>query len=174
MSYTPITDLKLINKKIGSIQKRGQNLDRAIGECAIDAIAHGIEHGDVSAFGRLCSAMPKGSRVERLIGWAMQFAPITCSTPDFKSGIDKARVKGGEFLPDRSDWNLADMIQSDWTDYKPATKEQEFGIEQLKKLLKTVSEGKRKGSTDEVELLAGALLPQLEALIAAQTDGNLG
>ena len=162
MSYTPITDLKKINSKIGSIQKRGRNLDRDIGHCAVDCIAHAQATGDISAFGRLCSAMPNGSRVERLIGWAQQYAPVACAKPDYKASIDKARVREGEFQPDRSDWQIEAMADSDWTEYKPAQKEQEFGLEQLKKLLKTVADGKRKGSTPEAETAASLLAEFLE------------
>jgi hypothetical protein len=149
-NYSFSTDRSSIVKGIASVRARGANLDRDIGLVAASAIAHGQIHGDVTLFGDLCAAMPRGSRVKTLIEFVQTCAPIAVKVSDkgFQVSIDKARVKAGEFESDRSDWDIETLKVESWTEFKKGKVESEYTLDHLLAMLDKLATGKKKGATE--------------------------
>lgn len=156
------TDRTIISRSIASIRRRGANLDKDIWTCAVSCVAHAQEHGDLSLFADLCSAMPKGSRVATLKAWAATFAPIAFAGE--KAKIDKTRVRDGEFQSDRSDWDIDGMMGSPWYEYKKGTEMSEFGLDQLRTYLEKVAEGKETKTRTYSDSASGAASLMLQLL----------
>lgn len=164
------TDKAIISAQIKSICNRGASLDLSIWETACNCVAHAQEHGDVTLFGNLVMAMPKGSRVKTLIDWVQTSAPITVELKTGKAGIDKARVKAGEFESDRSDWGMDFLTSSPWYDYKKSPDQVEFDLKALRAYLTKLAEGKRKNATEGAMDAATACLHALEELTETETE----
>lgn len=64
------TDIKAA---IGSIQRRGVKFDRDVQAAAISVLAHHAKHGDTTLINRLVEAMPKGARLNALLGYLDYF-----------------------------------------------------------------------------------------------------
>jgi hypothetical protein len=149
MSTTYTTDRKRLEANIKSIGRRGANLDRDIWASAVGSIAHAQEHGDLSLFAMLLSAMPKGSRVQTLIAWAQQGAPLTVAYSKdkgtYKVSIDK---KSDRFESDRSDWDIAFLSDVEWYAFKKEAEQKVFDLADLIAMVERIAEGKRPNSTE--------------------------
>ena len=159
MEFT--TEKDRLVKAINSIRRRGAYLDQAIWSTAVGCVAHAQEHGDVTLFGDLVSAMPNGSRVERLIQWVQYAAPIMLV--DGKGAkVDKSRVKSGEFYADRSNWNISFLEENNWVEFKRASQASEFDLVALERQLNNIAKEKGKREyTAEAVAAAEALLVAL-------------
>lgn len=72
------TAIKLMNSvqmeaAIKSIAGRGAKLQADIHACAVSALDHFQRHGDSTLMNRLVLALPKSSRTNALIAWALHF-----------------------------------------------------------------------------------------------------
>jgi hypothetical protein len=159
-----------LSAAIGSIARRGANLDRDIWITGASILAHAKRHGDFSNFARLLNALPQGSRVNALVGWAQEFVPLAASR-DSKTKIWKCSInkKSEDFVsPDRSDWLSELSLESPWWDWKKAPVTVEFDLTALIALLDKVE--KRQNATPgavegamvalaAIKLLQGAVKP---------------
>jgi len=166
---------KLISSAIVSIGTRGAKLDNSIWQASASAVSHAQQYGDCGYIGRLLSAMPKGSRVTKLISWIQAYAPIgltqNAKTKAYKAFVDS---EAEEAIGGREKWDIETLIANPWYDYKPVSEESEFGIEELLKLLKNPAEGKKRGNrsySTTVSDLATKLLKEAQAY-KAQVDAQ--
>ena len=144
-----------ISKAIGSILRRGKNLDRDIWQTAVNAVAHAQQHGDCSLLGRLYQAMPKGSRRQTLAAW------VSAATNIEINNQGKARLnKDDDRFPSPEDWNMEYLLSVAWYDHKTEQKETEFGLDDLRKYLTRLESAKntnRKKYSAEVKEMAKLL-----------------
>lgn len=150
-----------IIKGIKSIAKRGATLDADIGILAASAMGHAVEHGDVTLFGQLVDAMPRGARVKTLIAWVRSCAPINVKLNPAgacKVSVDKARERD-EFHNDRSLWDIDTLKTTAWFEFGKGDKpETEFTAGQLLAMLEKIANGKKAGATEEAMSLAASLV----------------
>lgn len=62
-----------VTKLIESIEGRGKKLDADIHRCAVSCLHHADKHGDVTLMQKLIEAMPKSSRRNAVIAWAIEY-----------------------------------------------------------------------------------------------------
>lgn len=65
-----------IEKNIASIGRRGALLDKDIQTTALAVLTHIAEFREVSLFKKLYDAMPKGSRRNALVAWAIGYGQV--------------------------------------------------------------------------------------------------
>ena len=65
---------------IKSITGRGAKLQADIHQCAVSALAHFNQHGDSTLINRLILALPKSSRTNALVAWALHFGQLAQNT----------------------------------------------------------------------------------------------
>ena len=71
-----IKDIAGLTARIGEIKKVGKLLDSEIHLCAVSALYHAQEHGNVTSLSDLAAALPKSSRRNAFVYWACQHAPV--------------------------------------------------------------------------------------------------
>jgi len=76
MNVTIITDGKALSRNILTVKRQGGKLDEIIHTCAVSALYHAEQHGDVTKAAELVHAMPASSRRKALIHWLTAFAPL--------------------------------------------------------------------------------------------------
>jgi hypothetical protein len=159
-----------LSKSIASIARRGKALDNDIWAAAVGTLALAQKGGNLTLFGDLVNAMPRGSRAQTLIAWAQSCVPVVLVNG--KPKIDQIRVKDGEFERDRSDWKIQDLANSPWFEYdKNKTDEKpEYSLDQLVAMLEKLAKGKRPNSSEAA--MDGASVA-LKAIKAAVEVGDL-
>ncbi len=112
LKINPSMDKAGIEAAIKSITNRGESLDKDIQYTGLSVLAHIAEHKEVSLFVKLYNALPKGSRTNALVAWALAFGQVAVN-------LDKASKKDRPFL------FLADKItdlkgaaDKPWFDFK--------------------------------------------------------
>lgn len=101
-----------IERAIGSIQKRGVQLDKDIQLTAESIIAHVDAHGEVSLFKKLYDAMPAGSRRNALVAWALAFSKVAVN-------FDKETKKERPFICDKTKTtDLDKAANTPWFSFK--------------------------------------------------------
>lgn len=86
MSNKPVAKtLTLLNsaqmdKSIKSIQLRGAKLEAEIHHCAVSALSHFEQHGDITLLNRLIVALPKSARTNALVAWSLHFGNVAQNT----------------------------------------------------------------------------------------------
>lgn len=138
MSAIKITtgmDHKAITLAIASIKSRGAKLDNDIQLTGLSILAHIQKHREVSLFGQLYDAMPKGARKVALLKWATAFGAISVN-------MDKATSKTTPFLfnKERADsekgTDLQGATDKPWFLFKPEpTPREAFNLEATIKTL---------------------------------------
>lgn len=83
MSKTPVAPkaMTLLNSTqmdaaIKSIAGRGAKLQADIHQCAVSVLDHFQMHGDTTLINRLVLALPKSSRTNALVAWALHFGNL--------------------------------------------------------------------------------------------------
>ena len=95
-----------IDRLIGSIKRRGKNLDTDIQLAALSAMQHHSLHGDTTLINRLVKAMPSGSRVNALKAYIETFGKVS--------------YRKGEFVHNKhKEFNLNGALERHWTTFKP-------------------------------------------------------
>ena len=125
-----------IQNAIGSISRRGKQLDLDIHKCAVSIAHHVNVHHEVSLVNNLIDAMPAGARVNALRQWFVTFAKVVYCE------------ESKSFLPKRAEAHDLELAESTpWFDLK---KEPEFKpldsqklIDQLFATLTKASKGER-------------------------------
>lgn len=142
-----ITDTKLLNKAIESIQNRGKKLDADIQAAAFSVVCHVAEHGDITLANKLYLAMPKGSRRAALSGYLLAYGKLQANT-------DSATKAESPFLYNRAKvWSAdveAEAQSTQWYDCAAPEKapDQVFDLtKRLESLLKAVATAQAKGQT---------------------------
>lgn len=104
MSKTPVVkSMSLLNSAqmeaaIKSITLRGAKLQADIHLCAVSALAHFAVHGDTTLLNRLVMALPKSSRTNALVAWALHFGQLALNT-DKSTRTTQPLVKATEAKP---------------------------------------------------------------------------
>lgn len=145
-------DHKAIVLAIASIKTRGAKLDNDIQLTGLSILAHIQKHREVSLFGQLYDAMPKGSRKNALLKWAVAFGCITVN-------MDKDTCKAQPFLfnKERADsekgTDLQGATDKPWFLFKPeATPRDEFSFDEaLAKLQELVAKKIKAGVVDKTD-----------------------
>jgi hypothetical protein len=176
MSIGYTTDKTRLSAAIASIKRRGNNLDRDIWAAAVGSIGHAQEHGDLSLFSSLLSAMPKGSRVQTLIQWAQHGAPLNVAFNKDKNAYKVSVDRKSESFTesDRSDWDLGSLAETPWYEYKKSPEEKIFDLVDLIAMIEKIAEGKRKGSTEWAMDGAAVAHRVLSDLYATKVSEALG
>lgn len=161
-------DHKAIVLAIASIKTRGAKLDNDIQLTGLSILAHIQQHREVSLFGQLYDAMPKGSRKNALLKWAVAFGAIsvnmdkdTCKAQPFLFNKERADSEAGS--------NLQGATDKPWFTFKPeATPRDAFNLEATIKALqellaKQVKAGTISKTDRRVQVLM-AVTPELPAI----------
>ena len=120
-----ITDIKLIDKAIKSIQTRGKKLDADIQLTACSALNHCAEHNDPIYINRLIESMPKGSRVNALREFIAKFGNVIYNEETKEFNYQKGKKA-----------DIEGAMESMWTEFKPEPEFKGFDLEaSIKKLL---------------------------------------
>lgn len=91
----PAKPMNLLNSAqmetaIKSIAGRGAKFQADVHQCAVSALAHFEQHGDHTLLNKLILALPKSSRTNALVAWALHFGNL--ATNDDKSTRAKSIV----------------------------------------------------------------------------------
>ena len=116
-----IKDRKALVKSIASIKARGKRLDKDIHTALCSAVWHRQEHGDNTLIAEVINAMPKGSRANAAIQWAVTFGGV-----DY-NGKDKN--KGVKFKNNEADILLDDAILTPFWEMKGQKEGEDFNPE---------------------------------------------
>lgn len=116
-----------IEKAIVSIRRRGQKLDIDIQSCALSCLHHIEAHKDITLLCKLYDAMPKSSRRNALIEWAVAFGRVIwVKKGEELEGKGGKKIKADEtgFYFDRSkdckvDLKKADTAENKWWLFAP-------------------------------------------------------
>lgn len=74
-----IKDVNALSARIVEIKKVGKLLDSEIHLCAVSALYHAQEHGNLTSLSDLSAALPKSARRNAFVYWACQHAPVQFS-----------------------------------------------------------------------------------------------
>lgn len=108
-----LTSAAVINKAIDSIQRRGKKLDDDIQLAGLSCLNHIEQHGDDTLLNRLWGAMPRGSRRNALIEWALKYGKV-------KLNEDKGTAKERPVVYNREGGtDLDGAIEQPWYECKP-------------------------------------------------------
>ena len=143
-------DIELAIKSIGT---RGAGLDRDIQLTALSIIAHVDTHVEPSLFIKLYKAMPKGSRSNALVAWAIAFSKIEVN-------LDKDTKKERPFICNKGKkTELVEATKKPWFEFKkPADPADEFNLESaFIKFMEMVAAKAKSGKVDVESPLAKQL-----------------
>ena len=93
-----IHEKRKLAASITGIAKRGKALDEDIHQCAVSALHHAAEHGDLTFLRRIVDAMPKSSRRLALIHWATNHAPVKYQKKDGQFKVIKSKNQAENWL----------------------------------------------------------------------------
>lgn len=143
-----------IEKGIKSIASRGLSLDKDIQLVGESVLAHIAEHKEVSLFKKLYDSLPKGSRSNALVAWALAFGQIAVN-------FDKETKKAQPFLFVKEGvTNLEGAASNPWFDFKkPKDPADEFDpaaafVKFMERIHKAIKDGKV-SPTDELTIAMG-------------------
>lgn len=143
-----------IEKNIASIGRRGALLDKDIQTTALAVLAHIEDHREVSLFKKLFDAMPKGSRRNALVAWAIGYGQVAVN-------MDKATKLAQPFLfvKDKTA-DLKGASEKAWFDFKKEKEPAEafnFGTE-LEAFQKKVKAWVKAGKISEQDPAVAAII----------------
>lgn len=140
-----------IVKAIKSIQTRGKRLDQDIWACAVSAMAHHAEHGDVTLINDLIAAMPKGARVNALRDFILAHGKVTFDEENQVFMHDK-----------KGSFDLEGACEKSWTEFKPERPYKPVdALALVKSLAKKISAERKEG--DKVTDVQHAAIMKLAA-----------
>ena len=145
---------------IASIGRRGIKMDRDVWQAAISSLSHAEACGDFSLFQKLLNAMPKGTRVATLIGWAKTIAPV-----DVGNNPAGYKVKKAE----NGNWDIDHGRCSPWWEHKNAVQSVTLDLPALAAMLTKLAESKDSASrtvTAEARALAAELAATVKKVMA--------
>lgn len=143
-----------IELAIKSIAGRGASLDKDIQLTGLSILAHIEQHKEVSLFQKLYAALPKGSRTNAMVAWALAFGAIEVN-------LDKATKKERPFLYVKGKaTDLAGATEKPWFDFKkPAAPDVEFNVEAaFLKFMEGIQKRIAKGELDNTNPLVAGLV----------------
>lgn len=150
-----------IEKSIASIGRRGALLDKEIQTTGLAVLAHIEDHREVSLFKKLFDAMPKGSRRNALVAWAVGYGQVAVN-------MDKATKAAQPFLFNKEKKaDLKAASEKAWFDFKKEKEPAEafnFGTE-LEAFQKKVKAWVKAGKISEQD-------PAVAAIIATKATPN--
>ncbi len=159
-----------IEKLIKSIKSRGAMLDKDIQLTGESVLAHIAQHKEVSLFKQLYDALPKGSRSNALVAWALAFGQIEVN-------LDKETKKAQPFLFAKGKvTDLTGAGEKPWFDFKkPKDPADEFNpalafVKFMEKINKAIKEGKV-SPTDELTIAMAKAEQVAREQIKALADG---
>lgn len=143
-----------IEKSIASIGRRGALLDKEIQTTGLAVLAHIEDHREVSLFKKLFDAMPKGSRRNALVAWAIGYGQVAVN-------MDKATKVAQPFLfvKDKTA-DLKGASEKAWFDFKKEKEPAEafnFGTE-LEAFQKKVKAWVKAGKISEQDPAVAAII----------------
>lgn len=115
-------DRKVLVKAIASIKARGKKLDKDIHAALCSAVWHRQEHGDNTLISETINAMPKGSRSNAAIAWAVEFGAVEYN------GKDK-QTKGIKLKNSDAPIRLDDAILTPFWEMKGQKEGEDFNPE---------------------------------------------
>lgn len=143
-----------IEKNIASIGRRGALLDKDIQTTALAVLAHIEDHREVSLFKKLFDAMPKGSRRNALVAWAIGYGQVAVNQ-------DKLTKVAQPFLFDKNkEPDLEAAAGKAWFDFKKEKAPAEafnFGTE-LEAFQKKVKAWVKAGKISEQDPAVAAII----------------
>lgn len=143
-----------IEKNIASIGRRGALLDKDIQATGLAVLAHIEDHREVSLFKKLFDAMPKGSRRNALVAWAIGYGQVAVNQ-------DKLTKVAQPFLFDKNkEPDLEAAAGKAWFDFKKEKEPAEafnFGTE-LEAFQKKVKAWVKAGKISEQDPAVAAII----------------
>lgn len=158
-----INDIKALNEAIKSIGRRGAILDRDIWAAGVSCLLQIAEHSNTTALNDLVNALPKGTRKQAFVEWALAFGQVRLLDRENEADKDKI-AKGQVFRLDRTkETDQVSAMANAWYDFKPEPDLlTSFDVHKaVANLVKRVTKASRDGA--ELEGIADAM-KQLEAL----------
>lgn len=165
IKYAANMDKNTIELAIKSIGTRGAGLDRDIQLTALSVIAHIDTHNEVSLFQKLYKALPKGSRSNALVAWAIAFSKVEVN-------LDKDTKKERPFICNKGKkTNLVEATQKPWFDFKkPADPADEFNLDAAFLKFMQMVDAKVKAGKVDVDSPLAQQLRSAQAIL----DVNIG
>lgn len=161
--------MKLFTKKadiiaaIEDIRATGKKLDDMIQVAACSVLGHLDAHGDITLVNTLVDAMPKGSRVNALRDFILNFGKVKFNDQSKAFEYDRA-----------AETDMVGAQATPWTDFKPEAPYVAFDLKALIAgvLKKADAASKDADHKDEVDF---ELLAQLRAVmeVPAELEGTL-
>jgi hypothetical protein len=149
-----LTTKTAILAAISDISVTGKKLDQMIWVAAVSVTAHAEKHGDVTLANTLVEAMPKGSRVNALLGFLEAFGKFTYDEENKKLGFDKSKTT-----------DIDGAQAQSWTAFKPEPPYQGMNLEvALAALIKKAND--RIDSDNEADDIDSDRLQELAAIMA--------
>lgn len=145
-----------IELAIKSITNRGASLDKDIALTGLSVLAHIAQHKEVSLFQKLYAALPKGSRSNALVAWALQYGQIAVN-------MDKDTKKARPFVFDGGKTtDLVEATKKPWFDFKkPKDVADEFNPElAFLNFMARIEAGIKKGTIAEGDSFIAGLVNQ--------------
>lgn len=143
-----------IEKSIASIGRRGALLDKEIQTTGLAVLAHIEDHREVSLFKKLFDAMPKGSRRNALVAWAVGYGQVAVN-------MDKATKAAQPFLFNKEKKaDLKAASEKAWFDFKKEKEPAEaFNFEtELEAFQKKVKAWVKAGKISEQDPAVAAII----------------
>jgi hypothetical protein len=148
-----LTTKTAILAAISDISVTGKKLDQMIWVAAVSVTAHAEKHGDVTLANTLVEAMPKGSRVNALLGFLEAFGKFTYDEENKKLGFDKSKTT-----------DIDGAQAQSWTAFKPEPPYQGMNLEMaLAALIKKAND--RVDSDNEADDIDSGRLSVLAKLL---------
>ena len=113
-----------IEASITNVSIKGKALDRLIQLSACSVINHFELHGDYTLMNSLVKAMPKGSRVNALLGFFEEFGGVAFDTET--KALVKDKTKGTD---------VEGALASNWTKFKPEPAYNGLDLDKMLKVL---------------------------------------
>ena len=158
-----LTNVADLTAAINSIAKRGAILDRDIWAAGVSCLMHIEQHSDTTLLNDLVNALPKGTRKQAFVEWALAYGKVRLLDRANEADQDKI-LKGQVFRLDRTkDTDQVSAMANAWYDFKPEPDLlTSFDVHKaVAQLVKRVTKATREGA--ELEGIADAM-KQLEAL----------
>lgn len=113
---TLITDNAKLKTTIADIKKKGQSLDNLIQKAGVACVYQSIQNSNIDPMKNLIAAMPKGSRVKALIGWAIANGNMV--NPETNGKVDDKTVKFERKIAKWNDKLIQAMDAKPWYEFK--------------------------------------------------------
>lgn len=154
------------DKLITSIKGRSKKLDADIHLAACSALAHHVQHGDVTLINRLADALPKSARRNALFAWAIHFDGKLAANTDKASKAESplVHVKGDG----KSDIDGA--VAKPFWEFAPEPVYQQFDLNAAIAALLKKAEGALASDKQDSALIAADKLAALRALAGVQPE----